>query len=239
MKRSPMPARTKPMTRGSALARSRKSIAPKNRKRSATALDQDFGEEAKTVRALPCLVAGCCMVPSEPAHVKSRGAGGGRFDIVPLCHAHHREQHGRGIRTFSKIYGLDLRLEADRVALEHSEPLGMRGLARRWAASDGHLITTTAEEWAVAQAMADRGVADYQGTAEGEGRPGAWLVAPLRGYDLEALHGWVRRSMERDRDDANARHVVWDRYGSTCHIGSLLGWTSDAWSLCENAGWPS
>jgi hypothetical protein len=132
MKRSPMPDRKQPMSRGTGLARSRKSIAPKNRKRSAAALDQDFGEEARTVRALPCLVAGCCMGPSEPAHVKSRGAGGGRFDIVPLCHAHHREQHSRGIRTFAKLYGLDLRLEADRVALEHSEPLGLRGVAARW-----------------------------------------------------------------------------------------------------------
>ncbi len=237
MKRSTMPARAKPMSRGKVLARNRKPVAPKNRKRSAAALDQDFGEEAKTVRALPCLVAGCCGTPVEPAHVKSRGAGGGRFDIVPLCHVHHREQHSRGIRTFAKIYSLDLRLEADRVALEHSEPLGIRGLSRRWSVGDGLLITTTAEEWANAQALADRGHADYQGTAEGEGRPGAWLVAPLSGYDLEALHGWVRRAMASGLGLVPGKA---SRDSLALVVSLALALTvDDARSLCELAGWPS
>ncbi len=242
MKRTEMPARKKPMARGKGLTRSPRSIAPKNRKRSAAALDQDFGEEAKTVRALPCLAAGCNACPSEPAHVKSRGAGGGRFDIVPLCHAHHREQHSRGVRTFAKIYGLDLRAEADRIALEHSEPLGIRGLFRRWAVGDGHLITTTAEEWTVAEAMADRGGADYQGTATGEGRPGAWLVAPLSGYELDALLGWVRRSLERSPAGKAARQLGQREHeirGAMLLDLDLPLSINDLGALANAAGWPS
>jgi hypothetical protein len=172
MKRTPMSARTTPMARGKGLAR--------NRKRSAAALDQDFGEEAKTVRALPCLVAGCLACPSEPAHVKSRGAGGGRFDIVPLCHAHHREQHSRGIRTFSKVYGLDLRAEADRIALEHSEPLGIRGLA---------------QVWLVGRSAALAGMGEHsEGVTEAALLDWAFQCDEFGGSSLVA---WVRRTMAR------------------------------------------
>jgi hypothetical protein len=125
MKRSPMAARNG-------------RVNPRNHERSAAALDEDFGEEARTVRLMPCLVAGCAVQPCQPAHVKSRGAGGGRFDIVPLCHVHHREQHDRGIKTFAAKYSLDLRAEADRIAVMHSDPIGLREVARRWAdAPDG------------------------------------------------------------------------------------------------------
>jgi hypothetical protein len=219
MKRTPMPARSKPMSRGRGISPSRKPIAPKNRKRSAAALDQDFGEEAKTVRALPCLVAGCCMGPSEPAHVKSRGAGGGRFDIVPLCHAHHREQHSRGIRTFSKIYGLDLRLEADRVALEHSEPLGICGLARRWAA------------WLDWSIRADR-VDEYEGDWD-----------PHSGHDLGTLLGWVRRALERSPAGKAAAQVGQREHeirgAMLLDLCVLPLSINDLGALADAAGWPS
>ena len=112
---------------------------------------RNFGAEADAVRGMPCLVAivdnrtPCSgqeivygdeiELGSEPAHIISRGASGGRFDIIPLCAHHHAEQHQHGVKTFAAKYGLDLRAEADRVALEHERPLGIQGLADRWLAS--------------------------------------------------------------------------------------------------------
>lgn len=79
----------------------------RRRKRNAIA----FGSKAEWVRSLPCLV--CGAVPSDPAHVKSRGAGGTAADIVPLCRAHHMEQHAIGVTTFGRRHALDLRAEAE------------------------------------------------------------------------------------------------------------------------------
>lgn len=58
------------------------------------------------VQSLPCVV--CGYLPSQNAHVKSRGAGGGYTDIIPLCYTHHLEQGQIGIKTFAKKYHLDL-----------------------------------------------------------------------------------------------------------------------------------
>lgn len=45
----------------------------------------------------------------EPAHIKTRGAGGDdRNNVVPLCPAHHDEQEGK-IAAFERKYGVDLR----------------------------------------------------------------------------------------------------------------------------------
>ena len=68
--------------------------------------------------------AGECGGQVEAAHAKSRGAGGDRRHLIPLCAAHHAEQHRRGVRTFEHLYDLDLRAEADRIARE----LDARGL---------------------------------------------------------------------------------------------------------------
>ena len=142
---------------------------------------RNFGAEADAVRGMPCLVAivdnrtPCSgqeivygdeiELGSEPAHIISRGASGGRFDIIPLCAHHHAEQHQHGVKTFAAKYGLDLRAEADLVALEHERPLGIRGLADRWA-------------W-------------WQRSDElvyGEARP-----EPLDAYETDALRGWLSR----------------------------------------------
>lgn len=72
---------------------------------------------AKRVSRMPCIVPGCGMVPSQNAHVRSRGAGGGVDDIVPLCAKHHHEQHTTGILTFQKKYGVDLEKEAKKVTV--------------------------------------------------------------------------------------------------------------------------
>lgn len=86
---------------------------------------RDFGARAPVVREMPCLAASdTCSGPIEAAHARSRGAGGDRRHLVPLCSAHHREQHTVGVRTFQKSYDLDLLAEAARIAAE----LDARGL---------------------------------------------------------------------------------------------------------------
>lgn len=185
---------------------------------------RNFGEEAKAVRGMPCLVAvklghsfwsetGACGGACRAAHVTARGMGavkGGRFDLVPLCDCHH-EEAGEAETSqraaFEKRYGLDLRAEADRIALEHPEPLGIRGLARRWAFCN---------------------------------------PPRLDDYEREALLGWVRRRMGRCKADV---HADGDREELAHDVMTALGWEalgSDpagehglAWDLCDLAGWPS
>jgi hypothetical protein len=58
------------------------------------------------LRTYPCVL---CGNSAEPAHVKSRGAGGDDIgNTVPLCRTHHREQHDTGIQSFARKYGIDL-----------------------------------------------------------------------------------------------------------------------------------
>lgn len=54
-----------------------------------------------SVREMRCLV--CGFTPCDPAHVRSRGAGGGdtEHNIMPLCRADHSLQHSMGIYRFA------------------------------------------------------------------------------------------------------------------------------------------
>jgi len=81
-----------------------------NPERKAKLYERNYGEKADWIRSLPCLV--CGARPCDAAHVKSRGAGGTSADLVPLCHAHHMEQHAIGVCTFEARYDVDLTLEA-------------------------------------------------------------------------------------------------------------------------------
>lgn len=63
------------------------------------------------VRTLPCILrtirvtGGPCEGITEAAHLKSRGAGGAdKFNVIPLCTKHHREQHRIGIQSFAAKY---------------------------------------------------------------------------------------------------------------------------------------
>ena len=67
-------------------------------------------ERVRWMQAQPCLV--CGAVPSEAHHVKTRAAGGGPDDVVPLCTAHHREFHDIGVRTFEDRHELDMDMYA-------------------------------------------------------------------------------------------------------------------------------
>lgn len=81
-----------------------------SRSRKRERWDRQFGDKALWIAQLNCLV--CGRIPSEAAHVKSRGAGGTSEHLVPICTAHHYEQHTIGIKTFQDKYHLDLTLEA-------------------------------------------------------------------------------------------------------------------------------
>lgn len=108
MKRSPLRRKT-PL-------RNRTRINPLNEERRAQRRAEEFGPQAELCRGLPCCV---CFAPppSDPAHVRTRAAGG-RDDanVVPLCRAHHTEQHTVGIKTFQVSHGVDLLALAEQIA---------------------------------------------------------------------------------------------------------------------------
>lgn len=90
---------------------------PRRRRARHTA---NFGARAGIVRLMRCLAAadGRCWGHVEAAHARSRGAGGDRRHLVPLCTGHHREQHDKGVQTFAERHGLDLLREAERIAAQ-------------------------------------------------------------------------------------------------------------------------
>lgn len=55
-----------------------------------------------TYHQMPCLV--CSRRPSDPAHIRSRGAGGDDvpWNLAPLCRVHHTEQHQLGWKKMSE-----------------------------------------------------------------------------------------------------------------------------------------
>lgn len=116
-RRTPL-KRSASLKRGAPLARHTR-LRPVNKERKLERYEQAFGDRAELIRAMPCLLLGSgCWGPIEAAHVRSRGAGGTKRDLVPLCSAHHREQHDQGTKTFAARHGLDLRAAADRLARE-------------------------------------------------------------------------------------------------------------------------
>lgn len=225
---------------------------PRNADRKAKLHARNFGEEAERVRRMPCLVAvvqgvswyserGECSGQLAAAHVTARAMGGskgGRFDLVPLC-AHHHDEAGEAKTSkriaFEARHGLDLRAEADRIALEHPEPLGIRDLAARWACGE---------------------------TPGGCGALPPECQGPLDAYESDALLGWVRRRMAREVDRREVRRCWPDHVEPGCQWDGLadddrealahavahdLGgdFTTDphgehglAWTLCEASGWP-
>lgn len=285
MKRSAGPKRKTALAPGGPLARkgSRPGrgapIKPVNRKRAAANRKRNFGPEADAVRAKPCLacVAVCAMTgrftirQSEAAHVTACGMGAAKgccMDIVPLCSAHH-EEAGEARTSqraaFEARYGLNLRREADRIAVGHEPPLGIRGHAQRWAPAcpycrnhpgrdirDG-MVTDCPDCDGVGRVTP--GMQAYaDGVASGSDFTGP-LIVPLADHERDALMGWVRREMEREVERRSAGQVgddeppfAWDREAIAHRIMQALGapFTEDtrgehglAWTLCEAAGWPS
>lgn len=48
----------------------------------------------------------CGAHPSDPCHVRSRGAGGPdvEWNVMPLCRTHHTEQHKKGWEAMASRY---------------------------------------------------------------------------------------------------------------------------------------
>lgn len=102
------------MKRKSLLTRSTR-IKPMNAKRKAKEFARAYESEERVlwVRSLPSVVSG--RGPCENAHIRSRGAGGGSADIVPLTASEHGDFHGWGRKEFEKRFGVDLASEARRI----------------------------------------------------------------------------------------------------------------------------
>lgn len=61
-------------------------------------------ELIRLIKSQPCIV--CGTTPVDCCHIKSKGAGGQyeSWNIVPMCRAHHSEQHQLGFRLFLNRY---------------------------------------------------------------------------------------------------------------------------------------
>lgn len=70
------------------------------------------------VRTMPCCVHGdVCGGKVEPHHLHTRKAGGSDYSCVPLCAKLHTEVGVTGLEAFEQRYGVNLWLEAWRLAI--------------------------------------------------------------------------------------------------------------------------
>lgn len=113
----------------------RTKLRPQNPKRLKARRAIQFGRQAELCRLLPCCACGF-PPPSQPAHVRSRGAGGKDEDTVPLCgtgmygnssrylrEGCHDKQHREGVLTFGARVGVDLAERAAAIrALVRAKP---------------------------------------------------------------------------------------------------------------------
>ena len=83
-------------------------VRPVNTERRAALRAEQFGHQAERCRIMDCCACGR-RGPSDPAHLRSRGAGGrDHGNIVPLCRTCHSMQHAIGIKTFQARVAVDL-----------------------------------------------------------------------------------------------------------------------------------
>ncbi|MEL7058619.1 MAG: hypothetical protein AAGN46_01195 [Acidobacteriota bacterium] len=113
-------------------------IRRRNPERAAKAYARAFGDKAAWIRSLPCST---CRAPgpSDPSHVRSRGAGGTAADLIPQCRRCHQRYHQIGAGSFAAEVGVDLRdlaasyeafwqaMQALPPALRHRRPWTNRG----------------------------------------------------------------------------------------------------------------
>ena len=70
--------------------------------------EREFGDYAEVIRQSECCACSKSP-PSDPHHVRARGAGGTKKDLVPLCRDCHNTVHNIGIESFRTRYGIDLK----------------------------------------------------------------------------------------------------------------------------------
>ena len=81
------------------------------------------------IKSSPCVV---CGAGSDPAHIKSRGAGGDDVadNLLALCRRHHSEQHALGWSGFvGKYPAVEWILDGKGWVVE--EQMGRRRLVRK------------------------------------------------------------------------------------------------------------
>lgn len=88
-------------------------------KRRAQRRAEQFGPQAEYCRGRPCCACGQAP-PSNPHHVRSRGAGGTDADAVPLCELCHRDVHAHGASWLELSRGISLADTAREFALRVS-----------------------------------------------------------------------------------------------------------------------
>ena len=95
---------------------------PKVRSGIERAPKREWPKHRQWVRGHECLVSGCMNRDIEAAHVRTGGTGGGTgikpsdWWCVPLCSEHHKLQHSVGEREFERMYQIDLKAEARKLA---------------------------------------------------------------------------------------------------------------------------
>lgn len=117
--------RSGPLHRSSRLERHTR-CRPVHPERAAAARASDFGPLGDFVRSLRCAVPGCRSDgPSDPAHVRSRGAGGHathvpdlstgevRGNLAPLCRVHHQLSHAMPVSQFEAMTKVKMQMAAD------------------------------------------------------------------------------------------------------------------------------
>lgn len=65
-----------------------------------------FARQSELARRLPCFTCGA-PPPSDPSHIKSRGADGKDDAVIPQCRPCHRAFHSEGRFSFFTKRGLD------------------------------------------------------------------------------------------------------------------------------------
>jgi len=96
-----------------------KPLARVNPARKKKLHEKQFGNYAELVRSLPCVV--CDRSPCDPHHVRSRGAGGDKSDLCPLCRRCHALLHTMGRESFEHRFQLDLEAEAATLWAEYGD----------------------------------------------------------------------------------------------------------------------
>lgn len=114
MKRTPI-RRGKPLQRGTTQLARTTRMARRNARRKGHRFPKLVNEAFREyVRGLPCVLRGhpaghVCHGLVECCHVKTRGAGGAdAANCFPACRAAHFTQHDLGIKSFQRLFGLDL-----------------------------------------------------------------------------------------------------------------------------------
>jgi hypothetical protein len=73
-----------------------------------------FAEQSALARTMPCWTCGA-PPPSDPSHLKTRGADGLDEHVIPQCRRCHRALHSEGIHSFFVKRGLDRHQLLDRM----------------------------------------------------------------------------------------------------------------------------